>query len=254
MKTKRFFIIFTLIVTITVNVLANALPLNGLNTGEISDQFPILFVPAGYVFSIWGLIYLALVGFAIYTVTPKGLADERVDAAAWWIVAANLFNAVWIFLWHYEQFPLTLVAMLGLLTCLIVIYLRLREGDEEKGLAKRLLVDAPFSIYLGWVTVATVANISQVLYTLGWRGGPLSQAYWAVTMIVVASLLGLVMIFTQREVAYPAVLVWAFVGIWVKQAEVPLVATTALVSAIVLGVLALGWWGVRLGRRRKKAG
>jgi hypothetical protein len=253
MKTKRFFIIFTLIITITVNVLANALPLNGLNTGEISDQFPILFVPAGYVFSIWGLIYLALIGFAIYTVTPRGMADKQVDAVAWWVVAANLFNAVWIFLWHYEQFPLTLIAMLGLLICLMVIYLRLRVGDEKKGIVKRLLVDMPFSIYLGWITVATVANISQVLYTLGWRGGSLSQAYWAVLMIVVASLLGLVMIFSQREVAYPAVLIWAFVGIWVKQAATPLVATTALVGAIVLTVLALGRWAVGLARKGKMA-
>ncbi len=95
-----------------------ALPLNGVMTGEISDRFPILFVPAGYVFSIWGLIYLALVAFAIYTVTAKGRADERIDGIAGLFVAANLFNAVWIFLWHYQQFPLTLVAMAGLLvTC-----------------------------------------------------------------------------------------------------------------------------------------
>jgi hypothetical protein len=249
MKTKRFFIIFTLVITIAVNVLANALPLNGLNTGEISDQFPILFVPAGYVFSIWGLIYLALIAFAIYSVTPQGRADERVDAVAWWFAAANLFNAAWIFLWHYQQFPFTLIAMLGLLVCLLVIYMRLEVGVVKKGLVKRLLVDAPFSIYLGWITVATVANISQVLYYWGWRGGPQSQATWAVMMLVVAGLLGVLMIFTRREVAYPAVLVWAFVGIWVKQAATPVVANTALVGAIVLGVLALGRWVAGMARK-----
>ena len=170
MKTKRWLIIISLVLTLAVNFLANTLPINGVMTGEVSDQFPILFVPAGYVFSIWGLIYLALVAFAIYSVTPKGRADARVDGVAGWFTAANLFNAVWIFLWHYQQFPLTLIAMAGLLVSLLAIYTKLRVGLEKRSLADRLLVETPFSIYLGWITVATVANISQVLYVLGWRG------------------------------------------------------------------------------------
>ncbi len=249
MKTKRILIILSLVLTITINVLANALPLNNLNTGEISDRFPILFVPAGYVFSIWGLIYLALIAFAIYTVTPRGRSDSRVDSIAWWFVAANLFNTVWIFLWHYLRFPLTLIAILGLLVSLLAIYLKLRVGLEKRSLVERLLVDTPFSIYLGWATVAVVANVSQVLYSLGWRGAPLTESIWAVVLLAVATVLGLLMIFLRREVAYPLVLVWAFIGIWVKQSANPLVATTALVAAIVLGVLALGWWGVRLARK-----
>ena len=243
MNTKRWLIILSLILSLVVNFLANALPLNDLMTGEISDQFPILFVPDGYVFSIWGLIYLALVAFAIYTVTPKGRADARIDGIAGWFVAANLFNAVWIFLWHYLQFPLTLVAMAGLLVSLLAIYIKLRIGLEKRSLTDRLLVELPFSIYLGWITVATVANVSQVLYAnLGWRGSPLSEPIWAVVMLVVAALLGGLMIFLRKEVAYPLVLVWAFVGIWGKQAATPLVAWTALVGAVVLGVLALGRW------------
>jgi benzodiazapine receptor len=249
MKTKRFFIIFTLIVTIVVNVLANALPLNGLNTGEISDQFPILFVPAGYVFSIWGLIYLALIAFTIYAVTRKGRQDPRVDQIAWWFVASNLFNTAWIFLWHYQQFPLTLVAIGGLLVSLLAIYLKLRVGLEKRGLVEKLVVDTPFSIYLGWVTVAVVANVSQVLYSLGWRGAPLSQPIWAVVLLAVATVLGILMIFLRREVAYPAVLIWAFVGIYLKQSASPLVANVALVGAVVLGVLALGRWVVTIVRK-----
>ncbi len=249
MKIKRIFIILTLTLMIVVNVLANALPLNGLNTGEISDSFPILFVPAGYVFSIWGLIYLALIAFAIYTITKKGRQDQRVDKIAWWFVASNLLNTIWIFLWHYQQFPLTLIAMGGLLVSLLAIYLKLRVGLEKRSLVEKLVVDTPFSIYLGWVTVATVANVSQVLYSLGWRGAPLSEPIWTVVLLAVATVLGILMIFLRREVAYPAVLVWAFVGIWMRQSASPLVATTALVAAIVLGVLALGWWGVRLARK-----
>ena len=243
MKTKRWLIIISLLLTLVVNFLANALPLNGLSTGEISDRFPILFVPAGYVFSIWGLIYLALFAFGIYSITPKGRADERVDDIAGLFVAANLFNAIWIFLWHYLQFPLTLIAMAGLLVSLLGIYLKLRVGLDKRSLVERLVVDAPFSIYLGWITVATVANVSQVLYAVvGWRGAPLTEPLWAAVMLAVAALLGVLMIFLRKEVAYPLVLVWAFVGIWMKQSATPLVATVALVGAILLGVLALERW------------
>ena len=240
MKTKRLLMILSLVLTLVVNFLANYLPLNGITTGEVSDQFPILFVPAGYVFSIWGLIYLALIAFAVYSVTPKGLADQKIDAVAGFFFAANMFNAAWIFLWHYMQFALTLIPILGLLISLIAIYLKLRIGIEKRSIAQTLLVHVPFGIYLGWATVAVVANVAQVLFKLGWRGEPLSAPVWTVIMLGAASLLGLLMIFLRREVAYPLVLVWAFIGIWVKHGETPLVAITALVLAIVLGVVAVG--------------
>jgi len=252
-KTNRILLISTLVLTLAVNFLANALPLNGLSTGEISDAYPVLFVPAGYVFSIWGVIYLGLAAFAIYSITKKGLADPRVDAITGWVIASNLFNLVWIFLWHYQQFPLTLVAMSGLLVSLLVIYVKLRVGLERRNWMGKLLVDTPFSIYLGWVTVAVVANISQVLYVLGWRGAPLSEPLWAVILLAVASILGVLMIFLRKEVAYPLVLVWAFGGIWVKQGATPLVSTTALVGAILLGVLALGRWVVSASKPEKEA-
>jgi hypothetical protein len=138
-----------------------------------------------------------------------------------------------------------------LLVSLLAIYLKLRIGLEKRSVMDRLLVEVPFSIYLGWITVATVANVSQVLYdSLGWQGSPLSEPIWAVVMLAVAALLGGLMIFLRKEVAYPLVLVWAFVGIWVKQAETPLVAWSALIGAVLLGVLALGRWVA--GAVRKK--
>jgi translocator protein len=242
MKTKRLLMILSLVLTLVVNGLANALPINGLTTGEISDSFPILFVPAGYVFSIWGLIYLALIVFAIYIITPKGKQDTRVDKIAWWFVAASLFNTAWILLWHYLQFALTLIPIFGLLISLAAIYLLLGVGMREQSLLDRLVVETPFSIYLGWATVAVVANVTQALYFYGWRGAPLSEPAWAVIMLVVASVLGVLMILLRKEVAYPLVLTWAFIGIWVAQGQTPLVAVTALVLGILLGVLALGRW------------
>ncbi len=240
MKLKRILMILSLIVTLTINSLANALPINGLTTGEVSDSFPILFVPAGYVFSIWGLIYLALIAFAFYSVTSKGLANKQVDSVAGWFVAANLFNTVWIFLWHYLQFTLTLIPIFGLLVSLIAIYLKLRIGLQKRSWTESLLVAVPFSIYLGWATVAVVANVSQVLYVLGWSGAPMTAPLWTVIMLGVASVLGVLMIFLRHEVAYPLVLVWAFIGIWVKHSGTPLVSITALVLAIVLFILAIG--------------
>jgi len=241
MKSKRIIIILSLILVLVVNFLANSLPINGVTTGEVSD-FPILFVPAGYVFSIWGLIYVALIAFVIYSLTPKGLADEKIDSIAWWFVASNVFNAAWIFLWHYMQFTLTLIPIFVLLISLMVIYLKLRIGIEKRTLSETLLVTAPFGIYLGWATVAVVANVSQALYNLGWNGAPLTPPIWTVIMLGVASLLGVLMIFLRHEVAYPLVLVWAFIGIWVKHVDTPLVAITALVLAIALFVLTLGRW------------
>ena len=119
---RQIAVITTIIATITINVLANALPINGLNTGEISNRFDVYFVPAGYVFSIWGVIYLGLIAFAIFQALPSQRENSRLQATGWWIALGGLANMAWIFLWHYEQFPLTLIAMLVLLASLIVTY------------------------------------------------------------------------------------------------------------------------------------
>jgi len=240
MKKNRVMMVLSLVLVLVVNFLANSLPINNLTTGEISDQFPILFVPAGYVFSIWGLIYLALIGFAFYIFTPKGRDNKNIDSIASWFIAANLFNTAWIFLWHYEQFVLTLIPIFGLLISLIAIYLRLRVGLEKQLWIEKLLVDLPFSIYLGWATVAVVANVAQAVYSIGWRGEPFTQPVWTVIMLVVASAPGVIMIFLRKEVAYPLVLVWAFIGIWVKQGSTSLTGMAALVAAILLGFIAFG--------------
>jgi tryptophan-rich sensory protein len=123
------------------------------------------------VFLIWSLIYLALIIFAVYIVTKRGLVNEKIDTITWWFVASIIFNAAWVIFWHYEQFPITMVVMVGLLISLIVIYLKLGIGKKERKLVEKLVVATPFSIYLGWITVATIANAGNLLYVLGWRGG-----------------------------------------------------------------------------------
>jgi hypothetical protein len=236
--------ILATLVVLAVNVLANALPLNGLNTGEISDRFAIYFVPAGYVFSIWGLIYLGLILYTIYQALPRQRDNPILNRIAPYYWMSSLANVVWIFLWHYEVFALTIVAMLVILASLIVIYLKLKPSTGQD----KWLVRLPFSIYLGWISVATVANFSQFLYFFSWDGFGVNGAVWAVIMLAVASLLGLLMAWRESDPFYVLVLVWAFIGIAVSQADTALVVNAAWagVIALILGVLVSSIWKKRL--------
>ncbi len=238
MKTTRLLTILFTLATIAVNGLANALPFNGQTTAEISNRFPIFFVPAGYVFSIWGLIYLGLLAFAVYQALPSQRKTKLLDdiAPLYWL--ASIANAVWIFLWHYEYFTLTIFVMVVLLLSLIAIYRRLRAAAKPNA-GFRWCVQLPFSIYLGWISVATIANATQVLYFLNWDAFGLSGELWAVIMLIIATLLGLAMLLRERDWAYALVLVWAFAGIAVAQAGSTLVAYSAwiLTAATALMIL-----------------
>ena len=222
-KLRQAAVIVSILATIAINGLANALPLNGLQTGEISDRFEVYFVPAGYVFSIWGLIYLGLIVYAIYQALPAQRENPRLRATGWWIVLGGVANIAWIFLWHYEQFPLTLLAMLTLLATLIITYLRLGTGRSTAPFGERLAVRLPFSIYLGWITVATVANITSLLDYLNWDGLGLSPELWMGIVLSAVALIAVLMNFSRRDSAYALVLLWALAGIAVKHAAYPAV-------------------------------
>ena len=226
-------ILITLL-TITMNVLANALPLNGQDTGEISDRFDIYFVPAGYVFSIWGLIYLGLIAFMIYQALPAQSDNALLKKIypAYWI--GSLANIVWLFLWHYNVFSLTLLAMLTLLACLIYIYNQFIKAGSELDRNQKWLVKLPFSIYLGWISVATIANVTQVLFYFEWGGWGIAPEVWAVIMLGIATVLGVVMMWREHDVAYVLVLVWAFIGISNSQADTALVANAAWLGSALL--------------------
>jgi len=240
-------VIVALIATIVINGLANALPLNNQTTGEISDQFTVYFVPAGYVFSIWGLIYLALAAFAVYQALPAQREDPALRGIGYLFAASCAANIAWLFFWHYNQYPLTLLAMLVLLGLLIVIYLRLNIGSRVST-TRQWLVHIPFSIYLGWITVATIANVTSLLDWLGWNGWGLDEATWAAIMLVAATGITTVMSLTRGDVAYGLVVVWAFAGIAVKHADTPLVANTAWITLGIIVVMLV--IGALLRRRR----
>lgn len=225
------------VAVIIVNSAASIIPINGMDTGQISDTFDVFFVPAGYVFSIWGVIYLGLLGFTVYQALPSQRTNPRLQRIGYLFFANCVFNVSWIFLWHYLVFPLTLVAMLGILATLIAIYLRLRVGIKKVSRAEQWLVNIPFSIYMGWISVATIANFTTLLDFWGWEGGPLSPAAWAAVMLVAGVIIATAMALTRGDIAYLAVFVWAFVGIGVKHADTALVANTAWITAVAVAVL-----------------
>jgi benzodiazapine receptor len=234
--------VLAVVAVIVINGLANALPINGLTTGEISDRFQVYFVPAGYVFSIWGLIYLGLIAFAVYQVLPAQRDNLRLRSIGYLFALSCVANIAWIFLWHYEIFLLTLVAMLALLLLLIAIYLRLDIGRDQVSTAEKWLVHVPFSIYLGWITVATIANVTSLLDYLNWSGWGISPEAWTVIMLVAGLVIASAVSLTRGDVAYMLVIVWAFAGIAVKHADTPVVATAAWVTAVLAALmLVVGW-------------
>jgi benzodiazapine receptor len=229
--------VLAVIAVIVINGLANALPLNGLTTGEISDRFQVYFVPAGYVFSIWGLIYVALIAFAVYQALPAQRDNPRLRSTGYLFALSCAANIAWLFLWHYEVFPLTLVAMLALLLLLIAIYLRLDIGRARVPTAEKWLVHVPFSIYLGWITVATIANVTSLLDYLNWSGWGISPEAWTVIMLVAGVAIASAVSLTRSDVAYMLVIVWAFAGIAIKHAGTPVVAIAAWVTTAVAALM-----------------
>jgi len=230
---RQFVNLFSVVLALSVNVLASILPLNGQNTGEISDRFQVFFVPAGYVFAIWGIIYIGWIAFTIYQFLPAQKENPRLRRLGYLFALSCIFNAAWLFCWHYNQFGLSVLVMLTLLGLLIASYLKLNVGRTIVSAVEKWCVDIPFSIYLGWITVATVANITDYLYLINWNGFSIAPQVWAVIMLIVASLLGIAMAVTRHDSGYVFVLVWSFVGIAVKQSAAPLVANSAWVLALV---------------------
>lgn len=227
---------------LAVNVLAVTLPLNGKNTAEISNQFPVYFVPAGYVFSIWGLVYLGWIAFVIFQFLPSQKQSPRLRSLGLLFALSCVFNAAWLFCWHYELFGLSVLVMLALLATLIAAYQRLDVAGTHVGALEKWCVDIPFSIYLGWISVATIANISDWLYSIGWTGFGIDPQIWALIMLTVAALLALTMALTRQDSGFLLVLAWAFVGIGIKQSAAILVSAAAWVAAgfsLLLAVLSI---------------
>ncbi len=225
-------VVVSLLTVVLINALANILPINGQTTGEISNRLPVLFTPAGYVFSIWGLIYALLTIWIIGL--WKNRRDSLFDRRSLLFILSSLFNITWILSWHYEYFIWTIVFMIGLLFTLALLYRTYSIHDN------RMTGRLPISIYLGWVSVATIANISYVLTYYQWSGWGLSDSLWAVIMLTIGTALALHIRFHYFDIVYPLVFMWAFIGIAGQNGFEELLVMTAslFLSAVLLaGIL-----------------
>jgi len=224
--------------TVVVNALATTLPINNRTTGELSDSYPNLFVPAGITFAIWGVIYFLLAIFIFYQLVFAFRSREKhptfLEKIGLLFILSSLMNMGWIFAWHYEIVLLSVVIMLILLISLITIYLRLKIGISSASGIEKYLVHLCFSIYLGWITVATIANITSLLVGINWNRLGLSEPFWTVAVIIVAIIIALAMLLIRRDIFYALIIVWAFYGIWLKRSS----ATAEPMRNIIMTVLA----------------
>lgn len=225
---------------IAANVLANAVPFFGRTTGEVSGLYPTLVTPAGYVFAIWGLIYLGLIAYSAAQFAAPLATDPLPDKLAWPIIVSNGANVAWLLLWHSLNIAWTVPTMLVLLASLITAHLISRRGRRERPSAlERWAVRAPLGLYLGWISVATIANVSNALVAAEWTGWGVPAAWWGVVVLVVGASLAFAGLVRSRDAVFAGVFVWAYAGI-VAATPSGVVQVTAgvLAVAIALGIAA----------------
>ena len=232
---RQVVVLIATIATIAFNGISQSLPIGGRTSADISNTYTTYFTPANYAFAIWGVIYLLLLAYSIYQALPSQRENPSARRIGWLFVLSCVLNCLWITLFQYDQILVSLIVIVALLVSLIVIYLRLNVGRASVSASDRWLLHLPFSVYLGWLSVATIANVAVLGAAQNWGDlFGIAAPIWAAIMLAVATLLCLLMAFTRRDVGYVAVLVWAFVAIINKQSEVQVVATTALIAVIVL--------------------
>jgi hypothetical protein len=232
-----------LVAVVAVNALANTLPFNGQSTGDVLAGDPVYFQPAGWTFAIWGLIYLLLAVFVVYTFLPVGRRAPWMQGVGAAFLVANLANIAWLFLWHWEQWNLTLVAIVILLVALVLLYYALRRGRGRRAqppTAERLMVWTPFSVYLGWATVAVLANLSVWLDRTGTDFWGMGGRWAAVALLAIAVLATAVMVVWLRDPTYGAAVAWGLLGIAAEQWDSSkLVSFSAMIAVVLVVALAV---------------
>ncbi|MER3435665.1 MAG: hypothetical protein C4288_20315 [Leptolyngbya sp. ERB_1_1] len=228
-----------ILAAIVINALSNIFPLKGLSIGAISNTIlgGVLITPANYAFAIWGVIYLGLIGFGIYQALPTQRYNSHLLKLRAPIIWACVFQIIWVYLFQLQQFWLSVVFMFGILLNLIAAYLWSRFPGDRVSREEKWLVQVPISIYLGWISVASIVNVASALYASRWNGWSIDASSWTVLMILIAAAITGVIIFRDRDAAFTGVIVWAFVAIALRQSAQTAILITAIGSAIVLALL-----------------
>lgn len=225
-----------------VNYLATSLPINNRSTGAISDAYPNLFAPAGITFAIWGVIYLLLGGYVVYQFTKGSAKNEKLlQKINPLFIASSIANISWIFAWHYDYIGLSVLIMTALLVLLIKIADVIRT--EKLSGWNNALIATPFSVYFGWITVATIANITVFLVSIGWNGFGIADYVWTCIILLVGTGIGIFRMIKDSNLAYGLVMIWAYLGIVLKHVSAtgfngkyPIVILTAIMCLAALAL------------------
>jgi benzodiazapine receptor len=224
------------IVTLIINGLAGTTLIGGRTTADVSNQNPTLITPAGYVFAIWGIIYILLGVYLVYQALPSQKSKPFQTQISGLFILTCVFNIVWLILWQNLLLPLSDVVIFAYLATLAAIYLRLNVGKNGRPLKEKLAVEVPFSAYFGWVTIASIANITVTLVSAGWDGFGIAAETWAIIVLALALIIDLITIATRRDIAYSLVFIWALAGIAVNQSAHTNIVYTALIGMVVIVV------------------
>jgi translocator protein len=235
-------VIITTVLMITGYALSHIIPNVVKSVSEVSNNFSVYFVPAPYTFSIWWIIFSGLIAYTVFQALPAQKESLALRKIGWWYIGGSISIMAWMYFWHSQRFAFMMLTMTGVLVSLLSIYEKLNIGMEKESLRMRYLVHMPFSIYLGWVTMSTIANISQFLAGSGWNGFGISPKIWTVVLIVLAILIAELTAFNRQDLAYLAVVVWSFIGIAVKNVGISPVFEAASVAAgfvIIMAVITI---------------
>lgn len=223
-------LLITTILAIGTNVLAIVLPLNNKTTQELSNKFDVSFTPASYVFSIWGLIYIGMIAFSIYQMRATARLK---DNTRYWFILSNIANAAWIFAWHYEKLEASVAIIIVLLISLIMTYRRSIFSTDL------WLYRYPISLYLGWISVATIANITVLLYQYNFSTPGITPEMWTSIMVFVASLLGCYLLYRYKDYTFNFVVIWAIVGIAYDSLAISVIVYPVLFCIAMISVVAI---------------
>jgi hypothetical protein len=234
------------ILVILFNWLANALPFNDQSQSVIAAKYPSLFSPAGFTFSIWGVIYLALLAFVVYQALPSQRQNASIARLSIPFKINCISNALWLVAWHYDQLALSLLIMLIILGTLIIIYRSLLAEVSRMTFLERVVLLLPFSLYTSWISVATIANISIIQTGYGWDNVGLTAVNWTLVKLAVAGAIGAIVVLRLRDPVFVLVTAWAAYGIAANQAATPAVAGAATMLALLALLLAIREAAARL--------